>query len=153
MRESKTDAGVRQIRLRPALREELVLYRSQAEFADPDDYVFPTAKGGKDDRNNVRQRLILPAVKKANEQLVKLGIEPIGRISPHSLRRTNATLRALLGEPRKTAAREMGHVSSRFTFDVYEQAADLAQWLVGPERAEFDRAVEWADWAHLGAEG
>ena len=50
------------------------------------------------------------------------------------------------------AAKEMGHVSSRFTFDVYEQATDLRDWLTGPERTEFDRAVEWAIWAQIGAE-
>lgn len=49
------------------------------------------------------------------------------------------------------AAKEMGHVSSRFTFDVYEQASDLRDWLSGPERAEFDRGVEWASWAQESA--
>jgi hypothetical protein len=50
------------------------------------------------------------------------------------------------------AAKEMGHVSSRFTFDVYEQASDLRDWLSGPERTEFDRGVEWATWAQEGVE-
>jgi integrase len=103
--------------------------------------------------DNVRRRLLVKAAEKANVRLVKLGIEPIGTISPHSLRRTNATLRSLVGEPAKRAAKEMGHVSSRLTFDVYEQATDLREWLHGAELAEFDRAIEWAQWAQLGTNG
>ena len=153
VRESKTDAGVRVVRLRPALRDELALYRDQAKHTDDTDLVFPTETGRKDNRNNVRRRLLVKAAEKANVRLAKLGIEPIGTISPHSLRRTNATLRSIVGEPAKRAAKEMGHVSSRFTFDVYEQATELREWLQGKELAEFDRAIEWAEWARIGANG
>jgi integrase len=150
VREAKTDAGRRVVRLRPALRDELAIYRSKSAFTADSDYVFPTATGRKDNRNNVRRRLLVAVAVKANKKLVKFGIQPIGTISPHSLRRTNATLRSLVGEPAKRAAKEMGHVSSRFTFDVYEQAADLREWLKGRELREFDRAVDWAsgpEWA------
>jgi hypothetical protein len=53
-------------------------------------------------------------------------------------------------EPAKRAAKEMGHVSSRFTFDCYEQATDMREWLQGNELPEFDRAREWAEWAQTG---
>jgi integrase len=145
VRESKTDAGVREIRLLPALREELALYRSQAPFTEPDDYVFPNVKGGKDDRNNVRQRLILPARREGERQASQprhrahRGDQP-PQPPPHERDATGAGRRA-----KEDRAKEMGHVSSRFTFDVYEQAADLHDWPTGYERAEFDRAVEWAD--------
>jgi integrase len=153
VRESKTDAGRRVVRLRPALRDELALYRDKAKHSQAEDLVFPTETGRPDNRNNVRRRLLVKAAEKADKRLVKLGIEPIGKISPHSLRRTNATLRSLVGEPAKRAAKEMGHVSSRFTFDCYEQAADMREWLQGQELAEFDSAIEWAEWAQMGTNG
>jgi integrase len=77
--DSKTAAGIRVVDLTPALREELALWLDRSPFKRPSDLVFPTAKGRRDNRQNVRRRLLLPAVERANVKLASLGIEPIWR--------------------------------------------------------------------------
>ncbi|MEJ7791292.1 MAG: hypothetical protein WKF65_04905 [Gaiellaceae bacterium] len=71
-------------------------------FKQPTDPVFPTAKGGRDCRQNVRRRLLVKAVERANTQLVKEGIEPNSEVGLHGLRRTFATLRCAIGDDRPT---------------------------------------------------
>ena len=72
--------------LRPALRDELALYRDKAEaHGPPGAFVFPTATGRKDEGNNVRRRLLVKAAERANVRLGKLGIEPIGTVQPAQL--------------------------------------------------------------------
>jgi hypothetical protein len=56
----------------------------------PSDLVFPTAKGRRDNRQNVRRRLLLPAVERANVKLASLGIEPIWRRHTRSPARSAA---------------------------------------------------------------
>jgi len=46
----------------------------------------------------VRRRLLVPAIERANEKLLRLGIEPIAKVSPHGLRRTYASLRCVVGD-------------------------------------------------------
>ena len=123
------------------------------------DLVFPTIRGGRDNRQNIRQRLIHPAVERANEKLRKFGLESIGQISPHSLRRTYASLRAAVGDDvawgddvAYTSA-QIGHADPKFTLRVYTHAVKRRQRLQGAELEQFNRAVEWADWARTGTNG
>jgi integrase/recombinase XerD len=106
---SKTEAGVRVVDLTPALRDELALWLDRSSFKEPTDLVFPTQRGHKDTRHNVRSRLLLKAIKKANEKLVSMGIDPIPAVSPHGLRRTYATLRCVCGDDPVYAASQLGH--------------------------------------------
>jgi len=69
---SKTSAGVRTLDLTPALRDELAIGLDGSPFKSPADYVFPTLQGKQDNRQNVRRRLLLPAIERANKQLVEL---------------------------------------------------------------------------------
>jgi integrase len=63
-------------------------------------------------------------VKRANERLADLGIEPISNaVSPHSLRRTYASLRAALRDDPVYMAGQLGPEDARFTFRVYRRAA------------------------------
>jgi hypothetical protein len=62
-----------------------------------------------DNRNNVRRRLIVKAVERANVKLNKAGIEPIGRLAPHGLRRTYASLRCAVGDDPAYTAEQLGH--------------------------------------------
>ncbi len=50
---SKTDAGIRDVALSPALLEALTEYRTRSAFTEPEDYVFATAKGKRDSDTNV----------------------------------------------------------------------------------------------------
>jgi len=95
---SKTEKGVREVHLSPALREALVLARADRNAA-PDDYVISTGTGRKHSPSNLRRDVLAPGVAAANETLEKAGIAPIGSITFHSLRRTYASLRCACGDP------------------------------------------------------
>ena len=117
--ESKTDAGRRRVKVRGALRDELLRIRcTQA----PDEYVFPTSSGGQQDPNNIRTRVLRTAVKRANEDLAARGLPPLpDRITPHSLRRTFCSLLYALGESPPVVMRQMGHTDPALALKVYEQ--------------------------------
>lgn len=89
-------------------------------------------------------------VKAANKKLKGAGIEPIGNVSPHSLRRTYASLRAALRDAPIYIAEQMGHKDARFTFSVYQRAAKRREKLSGRYLEAFDAAL---DWARMGTKG
>jgi integrase len=89
VRAAKTDAGVREVDLLPALREELASHKATTRYGGVDDFVFPTQEGNRQSPSNVRNRVIALSVKRANERLVGRGLAPLPeRLTPHSLRRT-----------------------------------------------------------------
>jgi hypothetical protein len=107
----------------------------------------PTRRGRKDNRQNVRRRLFLTAIERANKRLEELGIEPIGKVAPHGLRRTFAALRCVAGDDPAYTAAQIGHEDATFTLRVYTHAVKRRERLTGPELQEFNRALEWAQWA------
>jgi integrase len=139
---SKTDAGVRAVDLTPAVLAELeqLLDRIPPE---PAALVFGTRTGRKDTRQNAG-RMLDAAVKDANVKLAEKGIEPIDKIGLHALRRTYASLRCALVDDVAYTAAQLGHVEATFTLNTYTNAVRRRQKLTEQERAEFDRAVEWA---------
>ena len=141
---SKTDAGKRVVDLTPALRDELALWLDRSPWKAPTDLVFPTLAGKLDNRQNVRRRLLMPAIERANKKLVKDGIEPIEAVSPHGLRRTYASLRCAVGDDVAYTAEQLGHVDATFTLKTYTGAVKRRERLTPAELAAFDRAVEWA---------
>jgi integrase len=67
--ESKTDAGEgRRIDLTPTLLDELKAHRAKHPDASGDDLVFATWTGRPRDRHNVRARVLLPALERANKK-------------------------------------------------------------------------------------
>jgi integrase len=150
VRQSKTDAGVRIVDLTPALRDELAVWLDKSEFRQPGDLVFPTQKGKPDNRNNVRRRLLVKAIEAANPKLVELGIEPIGAVSPHGLRRTFASLRCAVGDDVAYTAAQLGHEDAVFSLKTYTHAVKRRDRLTGHELEQFERAIEWAQWARMG---
>lgn len=141
---SKTDAGIRTVDLTPALRDELALWRDRSRHRGAGDPVFPTLRGSVDNRQNVRQRLLLPAIARANATLLELGIEPIGVVGLHGLRRTYASLRCAVGDDPAYTAAQLGHEDALFTLRTYTAAVKRRERLTPAERRAFDRAVEWA---------
>jgi integrase len=78
-------------------------------------------------------------------QLEELGIAPIsGRVTPHSLRRTYASLRAACGDDPVYIAEQLGHTDARFTLAVYTKAVKRRVKLSGEYLAEYERALAWA---------
>jgi len=148
VRESKTAAGEgREVDLPVGLREELATWRAQCPGSEPDDPVFVSrARRGHHARQTSRnvQARLATAVKAANRKLAASGIEPIGKVSPHSLRRTYASLRAALRDDPVYIAEQLGHRDARFTFRVYQRAAKRRERLAGAHLEAFERALEWA---------
>jgi integrase len=76
-----------------ALRDALVGVRAKAEHVDQDAYVFATRTGGRPSGDNVRARVLNPAVARANKSRAKRDLPPLpDKLTPHSLRRTSASV-------------------------------------------------------------
>jgi integrase len=143
--DSKTAAGVRSVDLTAALREELVLWRAESNFTEPDDYVLPTSTGRKHSPSNLRRDVLSPAVETANTELAKNGIAPIDqRLGFQGLRRTYASLRCASGDDVACTSAQIGHTDPRFTLRCYTQATRRRERLSGPHRKAYDRALELA---------
>jgi integrase len=142
--DAKTAAGVRIVDLTPTVREALTLYLADSEWKKPTDLVFPTSSGKPDNRNNVRRRCVIKAVERANKRLAKLGIAPIGKLSPHGLRHTYASLRCACKDDPAYTAEQIGHTDGRFTMRVYTHAFKHRERLSEAERQEYDKALVWA---------
>jgi integrase/recombinase XerC len=106
---SKTDAGIRVVDIPPGLRDELATYLDEMVPQDQTAFVFGTSTGKKDNPSNVRNRLFANAIKSANERLAALGIEQLGPVRPHGLRRTYASLRMACGDDPVYVSRQLGH--------------------------------------------
>jgi integrase len=101
-------------------------------------------RGVPDNRDNVRRRLLQPAIKAANVKLAELGIEPIGKVAPHGLRRTYASLCCAAGDSPAYTAAQLGHVDPAFTMRVYTEATKHRERLSPVELKAYDEALEWA---------
>ena len=96
-------------------------------------FVTGRARNGQHTRQTPRnvQARLNTVVKAANKKLKNAGIDAIGNVSPHSLRRTYASLRAALRDDPIYIAEQMGHKDARFTFSVYQRAAKRREKLSG----------------------
>jgi integrase len=117
--EAKTDAGVREVDITPTLQEQLSEYRDRSDHTQPSDFVFPTGAGGQDNASNVRNRFLGPAVERANEGLRQAGREPIGAVTPHSLRRTFISLLLAAGADVPYVMAQAGHTDPKMTLGLY----------------------------------
>jgi integrase len=117
--DAKTDAGVRQVDLLSALREELAAHRAKTRFGGPDDFVFPTETGAESERNNVRRRVLFRSVERANANLLAAGHSPLPKgLTPHSLRRTFILLLAT-GREVPYVMQQVGHADPKVTLSIY----------------------------------
>ncbi len=119
VRAAKTDAGVRVVDILPVLCDELGDYRVRLD-PTPDALVFATATGRRQGATNVRRRMLAKAVEQANKQLAKDETEPLPEgLTPHSLRRTFASLLFAIGEPPPYVMAQMGHTTPDLTLAIY----------------------------------
>ncbi len=120
VREAKTPAGAREIELLPLLYEELVRYRATRDPIGVDDPVFTTKAGSRRTKDNLRQRVMLPVLKRADELLVARGQQPLPPgITPHKLRHTFASILVACGEDPAHVMRQLGHTDPHLTLRVY----------------------------------
>lgn len=116
----KTKAGIRTIDVVPILHAALTDYKAGCDYTEPDDYGFPTGTGGIRDKDNVRNRVLEPVLKAADELLISRGRSPLPEgLSPHKLRHAFASILAALGTDPVTSKRQIGHTRYEFTLEVY----------------------------------
>jgi integrase len=117
--ESKTDTGIREVDLTPILQRLLSEYRARTPHDGPDDRVFPTKTGKRDNPSNIRNRFLANAVRRANQELSKNGVREMQGITPHSLRRTYVSLLFIAGADLPYAMSQAGHADPRMTLGIY----------------------------------
>jgi integrase len=146
---SKTEAGRgRVIDLWPEIADELATYKAQARRTVPEDLVFATATGRPDTRTNIAKRL-KRAVRRANEQLAA-DDEPLiaEQLSPHSLRRTFASLLYFRGENPVYVMHQMGHTDPKLALRIYTKVMS-EQRRRGPGEC-LVAVLAGADWTQTG---
>jgi integrase len=145
VRGAKTDAAVRDVQLRPTLRDELASVKADAPDTRPEAVVFATSTGRPTNPSAIRTRVLAPAVKLANERLGERGCSPLpDGLTPHSLRRTFASLLYALSETPPVVMAEMGHTSPNLALAIYAQAMRRDEGEVERLRALTD-GLDWAD--------
>lgn len=148
VRESKTDAGEgREVDMPLGLQEELAGWRANSPKARLSDPVFVgRLRDGEAPRMTERtaHRRLRTAVKAANKKLAPLGIEQIGNVSPHSLRRSFASLRYASGDDLIYVKEQGGWRDVRFPMQAYAKAVRRRSKLKGEHLRQFDAALDWA---------
>jgi integrase len=147
VRASKTDAGMRQVDLLPALRDELAAYKAQAASTSPNAFVFTTAGGSELIQGNIRRRVLDKAVATANKKLIEAGEVPLPEgLTPHKLRHTFASILVVLGVDPGSVMDQLGHTDPGFTLRVYRHGMRRD----GPAKERLRALVGGAEWAALG---
>lgn len=122
IRDSKTEAGVRTVDVHPRLLDELKGYLGQRAPAALDRPAFPTRNGTRRDKDNVRSRVVAPAVARANEFRGQQGKPPIrARVTPHTFRRTYITLLIAAGYDLPYVQAQVGHANPSLTLSIYAE--------------------------------
>lgn len=137
-------AGVRDVRLEPALRDELTALKASAKDARPDALVFTTTTGNPIGASNLRRRVLAPAVTLASKRLIEAGHAPLpAGLTPHSLRRTFASVLYALGSTPPVVMAEMEHTDPKLALAIYARAISRDEH----QLAELRALVGGTDWA------
>jgi integrase len=117
---SKTQAGLREIKMVPVLRDVLAAHKANAHRSGPDDLVFPTGTGGPRDRHSLLSRVLGLLFDRANELLIAEGEVPLPKgLTTHKLRHTFASVLVACGEDPISVMTQIGHTDPAFTLRVY----------------------------------
>jgi integrase len=119
----KSDASERIVPIVPALHE--ILLAASADRETRGGPAFPTRNGTRQHPDNVRSRLIASVRERANELLAQREQPLIGHLTPHTLRRTFASILAEVGVPPRRAMYLLGHRDPTLTMRVYQQVLDM----------------------------
>jgi integrase len=121
---TKTDAGERVIPMLPAARTCFIDHKARRPYA-PGDPVFATRNGTPNTPNNVLHVVLGPVRERANEILEADGHPPIAHLTPHTLRRTFASILGVCRVDTRRAVALLGHTDARMTMGVYAQLLKL----------------------------
>lgn len=109
----KTEASRRVIHLPEVILETLRLHRQRSRFTDPDDFVFCKAEGSACDPNDLRDKVLYPAMDRAN-------IKRLPRSHGfHLFRHTAGSLVHAETQDLKLAQEMLGHARLSTTADIY----------------------------------
>ena len=124
--EAKTDAGERDVELTmflaDELREHVARMQALRRPTGGRKPMWPTRTGGRLNPSNIRGRLLAETVARVNERREAKGkmlLPP--RVTPHSLRRTFASLALTAGRDPRWVMGQLGHTDARLTLSVYAQ--------------------------------
>jgi integrase len=146
IRSAKTQTGIREVQMTPALVQALVEHRDRLDRAGqltgPDAFVIPNRRGGEMDRQRVA-KIVTDAANLATQGRGGRGLPPLPHITPHSLRRTYISLALIANNfDVKWVMSQVGHADSKMTLDVYAQ---LEQRIHRSHGTSFDRLVASTD--------
>lgn len=117
---SKTQAGLRDIHLLPLLKRILLAHKTASARTGAGDLVFVNRDGTARDKDNLRNRVLAPAIEKADELLAQRGHPPLpAGLSPHKLRHTFASILVACGEDPASVMAQLGHTDPAFTLRIY----------------------------------
>jgi integrase len=136
--ESKTDSGRRDVELTMSLRDELVehvaMMKALGRPMGSRNPMFPTRTGARPDRGGIGNRLG-GAVQRANAKRAEEGKQLLpGRVTPHALRRTFASVALAAGRNPRWVMAQLGHTDARVTLSIYAQVV---------QRQATDQALIW----------
>jgi integrase len=129
--QTKTFAGERIIPMLPALRDILLESRASSgggrtESSGPNTTAFSTRNGTPQARGNVAHRVLAPTVALAAELVRARRQTPMPNVTPHTLRRTFASILAECGVAPRRAMYLLGHTDAKLTLSVYQQVLDMS---------------------------
>ncbi len=117
---SKTPAGQREISLFPVLAEVLRRHLACSSPVRCDALVFPTRLGGERGKDNLRGRVLRPALARADQLLEMRGQLPLpAGLSTHGLRHTYASILVAVGEDPVSVMVKLGHTDPAFSLRAY----------------------------------
>jgi Phage integrase family len=120
----KTEAAERIVPMVPTLYDVLLDHKAAFGYG-PHDPAFATRNGTRNTVDNVRWTIVDPAVERANQLLVARGEREIVRCTPHTLRRTFASILAEVNPPPRRAMYLIGHTNPTLIMRVYQQVMDM----------------------------
>jgi integrase len=145
--DAKTAKGIREVEMTLWNRDELLRHRAQRLDAGfpmkPTDHFFGTLTGRRRDPDRFRDRVLGRSVRLANERRAELGLSPLPKVTPHSLRRTWAMFAAQAGRDPHWISDQIGHTSAAFTLQVYQQTRNRR--LTDEERQAIWELMRFAD--------
>jgi integrase len=145
--DAKTAAGARVVEVGAVLGDALLAHRGLRLGVGPEDLVFATATGRRQNRGNIRCRVLHPALERANEMLAGAERPAIrGNVTLHGLRRTYISLLLHAGENPRVVMAAVGHADPGVTLRVYAQVMSQRE---GSAR-RLDELVRHYDWARAG---
>jgi integrase len=118
----KTPAAAREIRMLPALVEELGLLRATVP-GSRQQRVFAGHRGGAPTAENLRCRVLRPACERANQRLDEAeGSHLPEPVTHHSLRRTFASVLFAVGWTLPEVMEALGYIDARLTLMIYARS-------------------------------